>query len=75
MEPISKVKNYKLYYSDWKENPVPIQGKILVVDDDASEREGLAELLRVWGYEADVAADGQRALDPALSFLTCACLA
>ena len=28
--------------------------KILVVDDDASEREGLAELLRVWGYEAEI---------------------
>jgi DNA-binding NtrC family response regulator len=47
---------------------VPRQAKILVVDDDASEREGLAELLRVWGYEAEVAADGQRALDQAEVF-------
>ncbi len=41
------------------------QAKILVVDDDASEREGLAELLKMWGYEADVAADGRRALEQA----------
>ena len=47
---------------------MPRQAKILVVDDDASEREGLAELLRVWGYEADVAADGRRALEQAAVF-------
>jgi len=47
---------------------VPRQAKILVVDDDASEREGLAELLRVWGYETDIAADGQRALERAAAF-------
>ncbi len=44
------------------------QAKILVVDDDVSEREGLAELLKVWGYEADVAGDGERALQRAAVF-------
>jgi DNA-binding NtrC family response regulator len=44
------------------------QAKILVVDDDASEREGLAELLKVWGYEADIAGDGRQALQQAVAF-------
>ena len=39
-----------------------------MVDDDASEREGLAELLRMWGYDATVAADGQKALVQADAF-------
>ena len=47
---------------------MPRQAKILVVDDDASEREGLAELLQVWGYETDIAADGRRALERAAAF-------
>jgi len=37
--------------------------QILVVEDDASERQGLAELLQAWGYQAETAADGQDALD------------
>ena len=44
------------------------QDKILVVDDDASEREGLAELLRMWGYDAEIAADGHQALTQAAAF-------
>jgi DNA-binding NtrC family response regulator len=47
---------------------VPSEEKILVVDDDASEREGLAELLRMWGYDATVAADGPKALVQADAF-------
>ena len=37
--------------------------KVLVVDDELHERQGLVELLAVWGYQADTAADGQEALE------------
>ncbi|MGH9412917.1 MAG: sigma-54-dependent transcriptional regulator [Terriglobales bacterium] len=36
---------------------------ILVVDDEPSERQGLAELLDAWGYEVDTASDGADALE------------
>jgi DNA-binding NtrC family response regulator len=42
--------------------------KILVVEDEAHERQGLAELLRAWGYEAETAADGTEALEKVASF-------
>ena len=42
--------------------------RILVVEDEANERQGLAELLRAWGYEAETAADGMEALEKASSF-------
>lgn len=37
--------------------------KILVVDDEASSREGLSELLESWGYKALKARDGDDALE------------
>ena len=37
--------------------------RVLVVDDEAHEREGLATLLRNWGYETDTAANGRQALE------------
>jgi DNA-binding NtrC family response regulator len=37
--------------------------RILVVEDDAAQRVGLQQLLRGWGYTADVAVDGRDALD------------
>jgi len=37
--------------------------RVLIVEDDASARAGLTELIRSWGYETDGAADGQDALD------------
>ncbi|HKS95048.1 MAG TPA: sigma-54 dependent transcriptional regulator, partial [Terriglobia bacterium] len=37
--------------------------KVLVVDDEAHEREGLATLLRGWGYETDTASQGREALE------------
>jgi DNA-binding NtrC family response regulator len=43
-------------------------GKILVVDDEANERHGLAELLTAWGYTAEIAADGQEAIDKIENF-------
>ncbi len=42
--------------------------RILVVEDEANERMGLAELLKAWGYEAATAADGAEALDKAAAF-------
>jgi DNA-binding NtrC family response regulator len=36
--------------------------RILVVEDDDVERESMAQLLRLWGYEARVASDGLEAL-------------
>lgn len=36
--------------------------RILVVDDNADGANALARLLRLWGYEADVALDGPQAL-------------
>jgi DNA-binding NtrC family response regulator len=42
---------------------VPNRAKILVVDDELSARQGLAELLGAWGYETDVAADGREAME------------
>ncbi len=42
--------------------------KILVVEDEASERQGLAELLRAWGYEAETASNGREALERISSF-------
>src|ERR671918_329314 len=38
-------------------------GKILVVDDEPAEREGLARLVGQWGYEVETAASGEEALD------------
>lgn len=40
-----------------------VRGKILVVDDDNDMRETLAELLRLLGYETQVAHNGKEALD------------
>jgi len=37
--------------------------RILVVDDDATTRKGLQELLTAWGYQVSVAADGEEALE------------
>ncbi|MBZ5514830.1 MAG: sigma-54 dependent transcriptional regulator [Acidobacteriia bacterium] len=42
--------------------------RILVVEDEANERFGLAEVLRAWGYEAETAADGVEALEKLSSF-------
>ena len=36
--------------------------RVLIVEDDASARRGLTELVRAWGYEAEGAADGQEGL-------------
>src|SRR5579875_2843737 len=42
--------------------------RVLVVDDEAHQREGLATLLQSWGYEAETASNGREALDKIPSF-------
>ena len=42
--------------------------RILIVEDDAHELQGLADLLSVWGYETETAGDGSEALDKVSSF-------
>lgn len=37
--------------------------RILIVEDDAAQRIGLQQLLRGWGYTADVAVDGRDAME------------
>ena len=36
---------------------------VIVVDDDASTRRGLAQLLQIWGYQPETASDGLEALE------------
>lgn len=40
---------------------------IMIVEDDAVLRQALAELLHIWGYEAETASDGIEALEKILS--------
>jgi CheY-like chemotaxis protein len=42
--------------------------RILVADDDEATRQGLKTLLSSWGYEVEVAADGDEALARARTF-------
>src|SRR5204862_4111366 len=38
-------------------------GKVLVVDDESTERDGLARLVGQWGYEVETAGSGEEALN------------
>jgi len=42
--------------------------RILVVDDETNERKGLAELLTGWGYQTEMAANGEEALEKISTF-------
>ena len=42
--------------------------RILVVEDEAHERQGLADLLNTWGYDVDTAADGVEAGEKIAAF-------
>lgn len=44
-------------------NRVNKDARVLVVDDEANERDGLATLLEGWGYETTTASQGREALD------------
>ncbi len=37
--------------------------RVLIVDDEENQRQGLASMVAAWGYEAETAADGQEALE------------
>jgi len=41
---------------------------VLVVEDNVDAAETLAELLRLWGYEAEIVHDGQAAVAAAMRF-------
>src|SRR5574337_217562 len=59
-----------VYYTGWHGGTPGMAkgGKILVVEDEAHERQGLADLLRAWGYEAEIASDGAEALEKVAAF-------
>ena len=37
--------------------------RVLVVEDDRTARDALAELIRIWGYQPETASDGLEALE------------
>jgi len=41
--------------------------RILITDDEETQRSGLAAIIRSWGFATDTAADGQEALDKLLA--------
>ena len=49
--------------------------RVLIVEDDASARRGLTELVRAWGHEAEGAADGQEGLEQITTYRPSAVLA
>jgi DNA-binding NtrC family response regulator len=42
--------------------------RVLIVDDEESQRIGLASMVAAWGFTAETAADGQEALDKLCTF-------
>src|SRR5437667_10748798 len=42
--------------------------RVLVVDDEESQRTALASMVALWGYSVETAADGQEALEKLASF-------
>ena len=42
--------------------------RVLIVEDDPSTREGLAELVQTWGFQTEEAADGEEGLRKVTSF-------
>ena len=45
----------------------PALTRVLVIEDDGDSREGLRNLLQVWGHDVDVAEDGARGIEKAIS--------
>ena len=48
------------------ENGEPQPARVLIVEDDRDSREGLRELLQVWGHFVEVAQDGTEGIEKAL---------
>ncbi len=42
--------------------------RVLIVDDEENQRQGLASMVSAWGYEAQVAANGEEALEKLAAF-------
>jgi hypothetical protein len=49
---------------------VPEDVRVLVVDDEAAQRSGLAQMIRVWGMNAETAGEGNETLALIESWLT-----
>ena len=41
----------------------PASARVLIVDDEETQRNGLASMVSSWGFTAETACDGQEALD------------
>jgi YesN/AraC family two-component response regulator len=48
--------------------PVDKLLKVLIVDDEVSQRTGLAGMVNAWGMSADTASEGGEALEKVASF-------
>ena len=46
------------------------QTKVLIVEDEANARAGLAELVTSWGYRTETAADGAAGLEMVQALVT-----
>ncbi|HJW15132.1 MAG TPA: response regulator [Thermoanaerobaculia bacterium] len=44
----------------------PLPARVLIVEDDRDSREGLRELLQVWGHSVEVARDGTEGIEKAM---------
>src|SRR5438046_10565765 len=42
--------------------------RVLIVEDDPATRVGLAELVSAWGFQTDVAANGEEAMEKVTTF-------
>ena len=53
----------------WPQSPKTTRPeRVLIVEDDAATRRGLAELVRTWGFATEAAADGEEALKLVTTF-------
>src|SRR4029079_9925476 len=50
------------------DTPPVVAERVLIVEDDPSTRVGLAELVGAWGFQTDVAANGEEAMEKITSF-------
>jgi DNA-binding NtrC family response regulator len=48
--------------------PAVAPTRVLIVDDEDTQRAGLASMISSWGFTAETAADGQEALDKLVNF-------
>ena len=51
-----------------KNDAAPEQARVLIVDDEENQRQGLAAMVSAWGFQAETAADGVEAIEKLASF-------